>query len=388
MRTVLLSLFAVALCGAAEPVQLFNGKDMTGWKHVGPGQFTIENGMLKTEGGMGLLYYTGQKIGDQTVRIVFKTASERANSGVIIRLPDPPPDPWYGVHEGYEVQIDSAGDDWHCTGAIYSLSKATKRLQKPQGEWNTMDIEVKGNITRIMLNGEVVNEFDQTKPVPERKQWYEPIRGPRPSAGYIGLQNHDPRSTVYFKEISLIDGAATPLQTMPQGERERLLSYFQSTRKEVIDEVTGLSDAQWSYKESPERWSIAEILEHLVLSENNLFAMAVGGLKSKDTAPEKPMTNEALIAMEKDRSQKAKAPEGFRPTGKWTKNELLDEFLTRRDRNDRWIETTADNLTGTYVKSPLGTLSVYQLFLITPAHVERHLAQMREVKAAASYPKK
>ncbi|HWR53506.1 MAG TPA: DUF1080 domain-containing protein [Bryobacteraceae bacterium] len=198
--------FALALSGAAfaadfEP--LFNGKDLTGWKHVGPGRFVIEDGMMKTEGGMGLLYYEKEKVGNATLRVVFKTASPNANSGVVIRLPEPPPDPWYGVHNGYEVQIDAGGDEWHTTGAIYSLSKVSKRAQKPAGEWNTLDIQIKGQVTTISLNGEQVNEFRGDQEVPPRKMWYEPVRGPRPDAGYIGLQNHDGRSIVYFKEVSV-----------------------------------------------------------------------------------------------------------------------------------------------------------------------------------------
>src|SRR2546423_2168913 len=131
----LIPLFSATLLFGADNKQLFNGKDLTGWEMVGPGRFLVENGLLKTEGGMGLLYYTGQKFGNQTLRVVFKTDSEHGNSGVFIRMPEQPKDAWYGVHNGYEVQIDSAGDDWHCTGAIYSLSKATKRAQKSTGEW-------------------------------------------------------------------------------------------------------------------------------------------------------------------------------------------------------------------------------------------------------------
>jgi len=193
------------LAGAAggEWKQLFNGRDLEGWTMVGPGRFVVEHGMLKTEGGMGLLYYEREKFGNCTIRVVFKTATDPANSGVIIRLPEPPRDPWYAVHNGYEVQIEERGDEWHATGAIYSLSKAKKGFQKPTGEWNTMDIVLQGQITIVYLNGEKVSEFDPSQPVPERKQWYEPVRGPRPDYGYIGLQNHDARSTVYFREVSV-----------------------------------------------------------------------------------------------------------------------------------------------------------------------------------------
>jgi len=182
---------------------LFNGKDLTGWRMVGPGRFVIEDGMMKTEGGMGLLYYEREKFGNATLRVVFKTVSERGNSGVFIRLPEPPPDPWYAVHNGYEVQIESGGDEWHCTGSIYSLSKALARPQKPVGQWNTMDIVLDGLKTLVYLHGVKVNEFSPDQPVPPRKRWYEPARGPRPEYGYIGLQNHDPRSVVYFREVSV-----------------------------------------------------------------------------------------------------------------------------------------------------------------------------------------
>jgi hypothetical protein len=66
-----------------------------------------------------------------------------------------------------------------------------------------MDIVLNGQTTTVYLNGEKVNEFRGDQPVPQRKQWFEPVRGPRPDTGYIGLQNHDGNSHVYFKEISV-----------------------------------------------------------------------------------------------------------------------------------------------------------------------------------------
>jgi hypothetical protein len=203
MKTLVMLLLVAALSSAEEWKQLFNHRDMTGWKMVGPGRFVVEDGMLKTEGGMGLLWYTGEKIGDATIRVVFKTATEHANSGVYIRLAEGPKDPWYAVHNGYEVQIDAGGDEWHCTGSLYSLSKVTMTNQKPMGEWNTMDVELRGQKTIVILNAKKINEFVGDQPVPPRKQWFEPVRGPRPDSGYIGIQNHDAKSTVYFREISV-----------------------------------------------------------------------------------------------------------------------------------------------------------------------------------------
>ncbi|HEV3165446.1 MAG TPA: DUF1080 domain-containing protein [Isosphaeraceae bacterium] len=184
---------------------LFDGKRLDGWEHVGPGKMVIEDGVLRTEGGMGLLWYTREKLGNCVIRIVYKTSSKFSNSGVFIRIADKPKDEWYAVHHGYEVQIDDAADEFHCTGAIYSMSKATAQPSKT-GEWNTLEITLKGDHVTVTVNGVKVNDFDSKQPVPERTKDYEPERGPRPESGYIGLQNHDDagrNASVYFKEVSV-----------------------------------------------------------------------------------------------------------------------------------------------------------------------------------------
>lgn len=216
------ALFAVFLCAAScqaqqkqqQPSQqnsenwrqLFNGRDLNNWEHLGPGGFVIENGLLRTDGGMGLLWYTPEKFGDCTIRLVYKTNQEASNSGLFIRIPERPKDEWFAVHRGYEVQILDAQDEFHRTGAIYSLSKATARPAKPTGEWNTMEITLRGPRVTVSVNGVQVNDYDGTQPSPPRTKEWEPERGPRPAVGYIGLQNHDdyqPGSHVYFKEVSV-----------------------------------------------------------------------------------------------------------------------------------------------------------------------------------------
>lgn len=179
---------------------IFDGKSTEGWEHVGPGRFVLEDGVLRTEGGMGLLWYTREKLGDCVIRVVYKTTRPEDNSGVFIRIADKPNDEWYAVHHGYEVQICDAADPFHRTGAVYSMAKAGKQPGKV-GEWNTLEIALDGELVTATVNGEEVCRFDPKGPVPERTKDYEPERGPRPTAGYIGLQNHDDASRVLFKEI-------------------------------------------------------------------------------------------------------------------------------------------------------------------------------------------
>ncbi|GFE79100.1 hypothetical protein GCM10011487_11000 [Steroidobacter agaridevorans] len=179
---------------------LFNGKNLDGWKHVGPGEFVVENGALKSVGGMGLLFYPGEKFGNAVIRVVYKVSGD-SNSGVFIRIPEQPTEPWMPVNKGYEVQIDDSDDDWHRTGVLYSF---TKTLAQPKtGEWNTMEITLEDERTVVTVNGTKVTDFKEGSPVPEKKQKHEPDRGKRAASGYIGLQNHNDKDVVYFKEVSV-----------------------------------------------------------------------------------------------------------------------------------------------------------------------------------------
>jgi Domain of Unknown Function (DUF1080) len=182
--------------------ELWDGQDLAGWEHVGPGRFIIDDGLLKTEGGMGLLWYTREKFGDCVIRAVYKTEKKDDNSGVFIRIPERPTEPWMPVNKGYEVQIDDAEDDYHTTGVLYSLTKALAKPGKT-GEWNTMDIALDGPRTIVVLNGIQVTDFSEGESVPPKMKSYEPDRGPRPNFGYIGLQNHSDSDTVYFKEVAI-----------------------------------------------------------------------------------------------------------------------------------------------------------------------------------------
>lgn len=188
--------------------QLFNGKDLTGWKHVGPGSMSVEDGMIRGHGGMGLLYWTGEKFGNCTIRVVLKMRDENSNSGVFIRIPIEPFEEWMPVFYGYEVQIDNKPElsgeaDYHYTGMLYSLTKPLAKPGLPGPQWNTMEITLDGDRTVVYVNGVKVTDYKEGDPVPERKFDFEPYHGRRPDFGYIGLQNHGENDVVYFKEVSV-----------------------------------------------------------------------------------------------------------------------------------------------------------------------------------------
>ena len=184
--------------------QLFNGKDLNGWEQVGPGSFVVADGMLKTEGGMGMLWYKREKLRRVTIHVVFKQSTKEADSGVFIRIPERPTEPWMPINRGYEVEIGECPSEYSCTGGLYTFSSVAQDAVKPPGKWNTMEIMIDGPRTIVVVNSVKVTDYHEGQPVPSRQGGGgEPQAGRRQNEGYIGLQNH-PGSEVYFKEISVI----------------------------------------------------------------------------------------------------------------------------------------------------------------------------------------
>ena len=206
---ILFFFFALPLLAQSDGwIQLFNGKNLDGWKHVGPGSMTVENGLIQTHKGMGLLYWTAGPVGNCVLRVVYKMRDDNDNSGVFIRIPIEPREPWMPVHYGYEVQIDnhpetSNEDEYHVTGTLYSLTKPLAKPGKPGPQWNTMEITIDGPHTVVVLNGVKVTDYTEGDPVPEKKFDFEPWRGRRPMIGWIGLQNHSDNDIVFFKEVAI-----------------------------------------------------------------------------------------------------------------------------------------------------------------------------------------
>ena len=187
---------------------LFNGKDLTGWKHVGGGSRFVENGLLSSKGGMGLLYWTGGKLGNCQIKVVYKMQKFNSNAGIFVKVPVEPKEEWMPVFYGYEVQIDnhpetSGEDEYHISGTLYAFTKPKSKPGKPGPEWNTMLITLDGPRTIVHLNDELVTDYREGEPVPARKFDFEPYPGRRPDSGYFGLQNHGDEDVVYFKEVSV-----------------------------------------------------------------------------------------------------------------------------------------------------------------------------------------
>ncbi len=186
--------------------------------------------------------------------------------------------------------------------------------------------------------------------------------------------------------------AATSLraQELNQAEKDRALQYLDSTRKGVLEATKGLSEAQWNFKAGPDRWSIAQVMEHIAAAEDFIRGIVVEKVMVAPAVPGRDLKkiDDGVIAMVPDRSQKAQAPEPLVPTNRFgTPEGSVKHFLESRAKTEEFLKTTS-GLRDHAVDSPLGVkMDGYEFVLFIAAHSERHTKQILEVKADPNYPK-
>ncbi|MCX7975328.1 MAG: DUF1080 domain-containing protein [Candidatus Aminicenantes bacterium] len=164
-----------------------------GWNHYGPGHFELDEneGILKSVGGMGLLWYSRKKYKDFVLELDYMCAHRTTNSGIFLRVPEVPTSDDY-IYHSFEIQINDAGEGIHKTGAVYDAVAPAKNGFKPTGEWNHFKITFKGRHLQVELNGTKIIDW-LAEPRGKVKDFA--------AEGYIGLQNHDWDSSVYFRNI-------------------------------------------------------------------------------------------------------------------------------------------------------------------------------------------
>ena len=163
-----------------------------GWNHYGPGYFELDEktGILKSHKGMGLFWYS-RKFGDFILELDYRTEVANANSGIFFRIPDIPISNHY-IFNSFEVQIDDASKGIHRTGAIYDAVAPKVDAFNKTGEWNHYKITLKGNNIKVELNNKLVIDWNMEPRGKVREIFPE---------GYIGLQNHDYDTSIYFRNI-------------------------------------------------------------------------------------------------------------------------------------------------------------------------------------------
>lgn len=188
----------------------------------------------------------------------------------------------------------------------------------------------------------------------------------------------------------LLMSAIAVAASLTEADKKKGLAQLERTRTGVLEATKGLSEAQWKFKPGPDRWSVAEIVEHIAVVEEFLLEntsqkvmKAPAGKADRDYA----RTDEFVLKAIADRTQKVQAPEPVVPKGRWEPREALDRFLKTRERTVAFLKSTPD-LREHVTDSPLGQpLDAFQWLLYMSAHSERHTKQILEVKAHPEFPR-
>jgi hypothetical protein len=187
-------------------------------------------------------------------------------------------------------------------------------------------------------------------------------------------------------------GFTRPDTKLTDAERKYAIDLLQETKNNLLKKVKGLTAEQLNFKADPTRWSIAECVEHIAISENNLFGFAQMGLKEAadpSKRAEIKLTDDAIVKMIADRSTKIKTKEALEPKGKFGSFDgSVNEFKTKRDNNINYIKTTSDDLRNHYNDFPFGKIDTYQTILFMAGHSKRHTEQIDEVMKDPNFPKK
>jgi DinB superfamily len=198
---------------------------------------------------------------------------------------------------------------------------------------------------------------------------------------------------IFFPALLLLlcFGFTVKSTSLTKAERKFAAGHLKDTKKHLLKAIKGLSAAQLNFKASPDSWSITECTEHIAISENMLFGMFDGVLKTTPDPAKRgdvKMTDEQVIALITDRSNKVQTQEPFKPTGKFGSHEgAVTEFVTKRDEHIKRIKKIQDDLRNRYQQLPFGIIDGYQVILFISAHTERHIKQIEEVKAHPNFPK-
>jgi uncharacterized damage-inducible protein DinB len=175
---------------------------------------------------------------------------------------------------------------------------------------------------------------------------------------------------------------------MTPAERERASSYLVETRENLLRTARNLSPTQLQHKPAPDRWSVAECLEHITATEGFILGKINKTLLQAADGSTSGMGDDGMVKMVVDRSTRVKGPEIFMPTGRWAHERLLGEFKSARQRTAEFVAATNVPLRQrTFPHPMLGALDCYQWLLLIGAHGERHRAQAEEVIADPGFPR-
>jgi hypothetical protein len=195
-----------------------------------------------------------------------------------------------------------------------------------------------------------------------------------------------------------MNATSVPTLSCPELTPEQIAKasrHLMQTRDVLLESLTGLSAAQWQFKPAPDRWSVAEVLEHIILVETAILSNVRATIEAPLAPLEwEPSQLDDFILNEVPRRTRyadRQGPPKFTaapplcPAGRWSTTEAVAIFLDRREQNLQML--TPALLRGRVILHPaLGPWDGYQWLLAAGSHCSRHTSQIREVKEEPDFP--
>ena len=174
---------------------------------------------------------------------------------------------------------------------------------------------------------------------------------------------------------------------MTDGERQRLLAHLDMTENWLVSEISDLSDEQLRFRRAPDTWNIMDVVEHLAIAEPQYWRQLQDSTKQPETTEKAEATDAGILWYGIDRTDRQKTGEARVPKGTYsTIKDSLADFRALRVSMRDYAKTTSDGLRSRRLID--GNMDVYQWFLMISTHSQRHILQIREIKADPKFPGK
>ena len=184
---------------------------------------------------------------------------------------------------------------------------------------------------------------------------------------------------------SITPTARLSAEPMTAGDRQRLIAHLEMTESWLVSELKGLSADQLKFRMTPESWSIADVVEHLEIAEPQYWQKVLDSMKQPANTEKLTATDAGILWYGIDRTNRNKTGEARVPKGKNDAAGSLAAFRKLRATIMDYAKNTQEDLRSRKLLE--GNMDVYQWALMISTHSQRHILQIREIKAAAGFPK-
>jgi hypothetical protein len=178
-------------------------------------------------------------------------------------------------------------------------------------------------------------------------------------------------------------GSADPLKP---AERQRLIAHLEMTEAWLDDELRGLSQAQQTYRPAKGAWSILDVVDHLAVAEPQYWQTLKDSMKNPAPPADSGVSEAGILWYGIDRTQRNRTAEAREPKGQFADTpKAFASFRKLRKEMLEYARSTGDDLRAhRYLDSKM---DLYQWFVMISAHSQRHILQIREIKAGPGFPK-